>query len=91
MLGLFELQSGSAFANVLYLYNTGEEKSSIWVLLKRGGSARKFCSVSPNLISSHQCVLLLGFLTLSAQNVSFKCVIFGPPQGERQETSVDYC
>lgn len=64
MLGLFELQSGSAFANVLYLYNTGQAKSSIWVLLKRGGSARKFCSVSPNLISSHQCILLFGCLSL---------------------------
>lgn len=64
MLGLFELQSGSAFANVLYLYNTGQVKSSIWVLLKRGESACKLCSVSPNLISSHRCILLFDCLSV---------------------------
>lgn len=64
MLGLFELQSGSAFANVLYLYNTGQAKSPIWVLSTWGGSARKFCSVSPNLISSHWCILLFGCLSV---------------------------
>lgn len=67
-LKLFELQSGSAFANVLYLYNTGQAKSSIWVLLKRGGSARKFCSASPNLISSHRCILLFGCLSVCPEH-----------------------
>lgn len=63
-LGLFELQSGYAFANVLYLYNTSQAKSPIWVLSTWGGSARKFCNVSSNLISSHWCILLFGSLSV---------------------------